>query len=200
MRFLPVVSFLLFLTSCDYTSEVSKDLNQDPYFDLTSLVERQLAHLDSLRPTVEITATIDDRREVETVQKDSTDWVETLKLFREASINRPVLQGSYRVKDSSDRANGWNIRIYQARQPTSAEIPYLAVYYQDTLLDVRKIETVFQEENMLYRTERRMEMQLTSTSLGPLLTEYRSSGTQKMLFRDSVHYQLDATLKYPTLN
>ncbi|GEM_PF-1469597 len=198
MRFLSTILFLFSFTSCDYTNQVSEELNQEPYFDLTGLVERQLAHLDSLRPSVEITATINDQQEVEAMQKDSTDWVETLKLFSEASINRPVLQGRYQVKDSTDQANGWNIRIYRAQQPADVEIPYLAVYYQDTLQNVRKIETVFLEKNVLYRTERRMEMQLSPTELGPLLTKYQSSGTQKMIFRDSVHYRVEATLEYPS--
>ncbi|MGB3586579.1 MAG: hypothetical protein WBA23_08575 [Tunicatimonas sp.] len=197
MRFLSITFLLFSITACDYTNQVSEELNQEPYYDLTGLVERQLAHLNSLRPSVEIMATINGQQEVETMQKDSADWVETLKLFSEASINRPVLQGSYQVKDSTDQ-NGLNIRIYRAQQPADVEIPYLAVYYQDTLQNVRKIETVFLEKNALYRTERRMEMQLSSSEQGPLLTKYQSSGTQKMIFRDSVHYRVEATLKYPS--
>ncbi|WKN45217.1 hypothetical protein [Tunicatimonas pelagia] len=200
MRFLSPIVFLLLLSSCNYSEQISQELNQEPYFDLTGLVAQQLVHLDSLYPSVEITATINDRKEVETMRKDSANWAETLKLFSEANINLPVLQGSYQVTDSTDQEHGWNIRTYQALKTANVEIPYLAVYYQKTLQDVRKVEAIFREKNMLYRTERHMEMQLTPAEVGPLLTEYQSSGTQKMLFRDSVHYQLRATLKYPSLN
>ncbi|MEM9833302.1 MAG: hypothetical protein AAF944_21905 [Bacteroidota bacterium] len=196
MRHLLIIFLLLPLISCDYTAKVSSDLDQEPYFDLPSLVKQQLAHLDSLQPSVEVTAIIDGQQEVETVQKNSTDWAETLKLFSDANINRPVLQDQYQVKDSTDQATGWQVRIYHARQPDDVEIPYMAVYYQKSLNDVRKIETVFHEKNILYRTERRMEMLLENTRVGSLLTEYQSSGSQKMLFRDSVNYSVIARLRY----
>ena len=195
MRFSCLI-FLFLLVSCNYTSKISTDLEQEPYFDMPSLVKRQLAHLDSLQPSVEVTAIIDGRQEVETMQKDSADWAETLKLFSDANINRPVLQGRYQVKDSTDQSTEWNIRIYQARQPSDVEIPYLAVYYENSLDHVRKIETVFHEKNVLYYTERRMEMQLKNTEVGALLTEYQSTGTQKMFFRDSVNYSLSAKVRY----
>lgn len=190
------ISFCLLTWACDYTEEVSENLDEDPYFDVPTLVQRQLIYLDSLSPSVKIEAIIDDQEEVEVIQKDSAAWAETLELFSDANINRPVLQGSYTVKDSVDQQRGWKVRIYRAKQPQKAEIPYLAVYYQDSLDDVRQIEAAFHEENVLYSTKRQMAMQLESTPSGPLLISYQSTGSQKMIFRDSVTYQVMAALRY----
>lgn len=193
----PVFAFiLLLLSACEYSAEVSERLEQEAYFDMPTLVQQQLSRLDSLRPSVEIVAQIGDRKEVEKIQKDSSTWAETLKLFSDANINRPVLQGSYTVSDSTDRQHDWNIRVYQAKQPKEVEIPYLAVYYQDSLSDVRRIETEFREENILYSTVRRMSMQFEPTASGPRLVGYSSEGRQKMVLRDSVYYHLQARLKY----
>nr|WKN38312.1 hypothetical protein K4G66_06300 [Tunicatimonas sp. TK19036] len=192
-----VIAFtIISLSACDYTTEVSEDLTQEPYFDLPSLVQQQLDRLDSLQPSVEVVAKINNQEEKEKVKKDSTGWAETLKLFSDADINRPVLQGSYIVSDSTDQQHHWSVRTYRAKQPQEVEVPYLTVYYQDSLTNVRRIETKFHEENLLYSTSRQLEMQFEPTNSGPRLVGYRSEGRQKMILRDSVHYQLQATLQY----
>ena len=195
-QYVSIISVSLFSWGCQYTDEVSKDLNRKDYFDLPSLVEQQLVRLDSLRPTMEVVAQIGDREEVKKVKKDSAGWAETLKLFSDANINRPVLQDSYIVSDSTDQQHNWKVRTYRAKQPQNVEVPYLNVYYQDSLANIRRIETKFHEENLLYSTSRQLEMQFEATNSGPQLTGYSSEGRQKMIFRDSVHYQLKATLQY----
>ncbi|MEQ9439685.1 MAG: hypothetical protein RIG62_11585 [Cyclobacteriaceae bacterium] len=190
------MSVALLCWGCHYTTDVSEGLDQEPYFDMPSLVQQQLLRLDSLHPSVEIIARIGDREETEQVKKDSSEWAETLQLFSDANINRPVLQGSYLVLDSTDQQHGWKVRMYRAKQPQEVEIPYLTVYYQDSLLDVRRIETKFHEENLLYNTSRQLEMQFKPSASGPQLVGYRSEGRQKMVLQDSVHYLLEATLQY----
>lgn len=182
--------------ACEYAADVSDDLTDQPYFDMPSLVKQQLVRLDSLNPSVELVAQVGDREEVETIKKDSAEWEETLKLFSDANINRPVLQGSYSVVDSIDQQHQWKIRVYQAKEPQEVEVPYLIVYYQDSLADVRRIETKFWEENLLYSTTRYLAMQFESSSSGPQLVSYRSQGHQKMILRDSVYYDLEAILSY----
>lgn len=194
--FISIIGLTTILTACDYTAEVSNELDEEPYFDLPSLVQRQLAQIDSLQPSVKIVAEIGDQQESQTLEKDSADWVETLKLFSDVNINRPVLQGSYSVKDSSDQQHGWQAKVYRAKQPSKVEVPYLIVYYEDTLENVRRIETEFREKNALYRTWRQLTMQLESAEAGSRLVSYQSSGSQKMIFRDQVDYFLEAHLLY----
>lgn len=193
--FTTIIGFIV-LTACNYTAEVSNELGEDPYFDLPNLVQQQLAQIDSLQPLVEIVAEIGGEQEAETLKKDSADWAETLKIFSTVNINRPVLQGSYSVKDSSDQQRGWQAKVYRAKQPEKIEIPYLIVYYEDSLENVRRIETEFREQNMLYRTRRQLAMQLQPAETGPRLVSYQSNGSQKMIFRDQVDYFLEARLQY----
>ncbi len=190
------ISLFVILTACNYTAEVSGELNEEPYFDLPNLVQQQLAQINSLQPSVEIVARIGDQQESQTVKKDSADWAETLKLFSDVNINRPVLQGSYSVKDSSDQQHGWQAKVYRAKQPDKVEVPYLIVYYQGTLEKVQRIETEFREKNPLYRTSRQLTMQLEPVETGSRLVSYQSSGSQKMIFRDRVDYFLKARLLY----
>lgn len=194
--FASILGLAAVLTACDYTTEVSSELGEEPYFDLPSLVQQQLTQIDSLQPSVEVVAEIGDQQESQTLQKDSADWAETLKLFSDVNINRPVLQGSYLVKDSSDQQHGWQVKVYRAKKPTKVEVPYLIIYYEDTLENVRRVETEFREKNLLYRTRRQLAMQLEPVEVGSRLVSYQSSGSQKMIFRDQVDYFLEARLQY----
>ena len=171
------------------TSEsLSEDIRQNPYFDLPALVEQQVQWLDSLNPSVVMQASIEGKKEAETLQKDSAGWAETLALFQQSDINQPVLQGRYEATDSTLADRNLRLRTYRSQQAEQAEIPYLKVYYRDTLANVYRIETAFQEDNLLYSTYRRMWMNFTSYRGQPRLTSFETIGKQKMILRDSVTY------------
>lgn len=182
----------LLATACAPEAE---ELSETPYFDLPTLVRQQVQWLDSLNPPVVLQATIGDRVETETMQKDSARWAETLALFRQSDINQPVLQGQYEASDSVLQDQNLRLKAYRSRQADRAEIPYLRVYYRDTITDVRRIETAFQEDNLLYSTYRKMWMNFTPYRGQPRVTTFETVGKQKMILRDSVIYTVQGEVQ-----
>ena len=178
---------IVFVTGC-IDNPVESESPKTSYFDLAALVEQQVQWLDSLNPPVVLRATIGDRTETETMRKDSTAWAETLELFQKSDINQPVLRGQYEERDSLIQTQNLRVRTYRAPRADRAEIPYLKVYYQDSLANVRRIETAFQEDNVLYSTYRRMWMNFAPYQGQPRITTFETVGKQKMILRDSVTY------------
>ncbi len=170
-------------------------LGEQPYFDVPTLVQQQLQWLDSLNPPVALRASIGGQTQTQTIRKDSSAWAETFDLFRQADINQPVLQGEY---EETDRAaqDSLRVRTYRAKQGSEAEIPYLRVFYRDSLANVYRIETMFQEDNVLYSTSRKMWMTFSSQGGAPRVIAFETQGKQKMMLRDSVTYSARGELQY----
>lgn len=171
-------------------------MDEDPYFSVQALMERQITLLDSLNPMVRITGALQQKDEAIQVRKDRAAWAASLKLFTDADINQPVLQGQYTVKDTFDAQHNLSLRLYEAKRGADTSIPYLKVYYQDTLTQVKRIETIFREDNLLYDTQRKMSADFEMVQGQPRLMQYETIGEQKMLLQDSVHYRMQATIDY----
>ena len=190
----PVRFALLCLVACTPQSPVS-ELGKKPYFDVPSLVQQQLQWLDSLNPPVTLRASIGGQTQTQTMRKDSAAWAEAFDLFRQADINQPVLQGEYEESDSTTQ-DSLRVRTYRAKRAQQAEIPYLRVYYRDSLANVHRIETMFQEDNVLYSTSRKMWMSFASQRGKPRVIAFETEGKQKMMLRDSVTYSARGELQY----
>jgi hypothetical protein len=184
----------LSLVACSPPSAVD-ELDEQPYFDVPTLVQQQLQWLDSLNPPVTLRASIGGQAETQTIRKDSTAWAEAFDLFRQADINRPVLQGEYEETDRATQ-DSLRVRTYRAKQGAEAEIPYLRVFYRDSLTNVYRIETMFQEDNVLYSTSRKMWMTFAPQQGKPRVTAFETRGKQKMMLRDSVTYFARGELQY----
>lgn len=195
-------NFILFLlvfwvsfTGCQQEKVVNQ-LQREPYFDLKGLMHEQAALLDSLNPAVKFIAKIDEKEETIITHKDSASWTASLRLFSDADINQPVLQDSYTVKDSFDNQKGLQVKLYKAKNTSKTNIPYLKVYFKDSLYHVKHIETAFKEENMLYSTQRKMSATFDLFKGTPRIVQYETFGKQKMIFRDSAFYAMQATIDY----
>ncbi len=196
IKLLFISGFLLIHSACIDDPQADVSLKNTPYFDLKGLINEQVKVLDSLNPQVEMQAVISGEEESQTLRKDSADWAETLKLYAEADLNKPVLRDQYIVSDSSLQGSGLRLKLYQARRPGEVDIPYMKVYYQDSLPAVRRIEAFFREENPLYSTQRNMSLRFEEQGGRVLLTGYTTLGKQKMIFRDSILYRNVGQIRY----
>ena len=182
--------------ACTDDSQLSSTPSNMPYFDLKGLLEQQVDMLDSLDPEVQIEALIGNEHDEEVMQKDSADWAETLALYVEADLNKPVLRDQYLIRDSLLTGTGKRLKIYQAKQPQEVDIPYMKIYYEEDLSQVRRVETLFRENNPLYSTQRQMELRFANEGGTLRLLSFGVTGKQKMILRDSILYQTVANLRY----
>jgi hypothetical protein len=181
---------------CSGGSQVEVSMENNPYYDLKGLLDEQIAMLDSLNPEVKIQALIGNEQAEEVMRKDSADWAESLALYSEADLNKPVLRDQYSVSDSTLSGDDLQLKIYQALKPEDVDIPYMKVYYENDISRVRRIETFFREDNPLYSTQRRMTLDFENRSGDLRLLSFSTLGKQKMIFRDSIIYQTEATIRY----
>ena len=178
------------------SSQPVQGLDDTPYYDLEGLINAQVYLLDSLNPQVEMLAMISGKQETKVLRKDSAEWAEALGLYAEADLNRPVLRDQYSIKDSYANDFGWQLRTYQAIQPGDVDIPYLKVFYEDDIDNVRRVEALFREENPLYSTLRSMSIGFERRAGRVMITSYTTTGRQKMVLRDSILYQTNARIIY----
>lgn len=195
-KLLVISGLILVHAACVSESQVEVSVENKLYFDLKGLIERQVTLLDSLDPQVEMQALISGEEESQVLHKDSAAWAETLKLYAEADLNKPVLRDEYVVSDSSLEDSGLQLKFYQAKRPGEVDIPYMKVFYQDSITRVRRIEAFFREENPLYSTQRNMSLQFEDLAGDIRLSGYSTTGKQKMIFRDSILYRNTGQVYY----
>lgn len=182
--------------ACVGESQVEISVDDNLYFDLKGLIDQQVSMLDSLNPRVEMQALISGKEESQVLRKDSAAWAETLKLYAEADLNKPVLRDQYVVSDSSLEDSDLQLKFYRAKRPDKVDIPYVKVFYQDSLSAVRRVEAFFREENPLYSTQRSMSLRFEEHGENVRLAEYVTTGKQKMILRDSIMYRNEGRIQY----
>ncbi len=191
------VIILLFIWGCQ-TQETNMEnmLQATPFFDLKGVINEQITMLDQLKPSVKVTAHVREDKETQTLQKDSSEWAEALKLYADADLNKPVLRDQYNVRDSVLEGQNLRAKIYEAKNKNEVEVPYMKVIYEDTITNLREVESRFHEKNPLYSTSRSMSLYFDEIEGSPRLIRYVTRGKQKMLFKDSVVYATTAEIQY----
>jgi hypothetical protein len=122
---------------------------------------------------------------------DSVQWQKELKIFREHDINKPVLIDAYQIHQGvTDQGNK---RVsYSLIDTTQLGILNMTVLY-DSNNSVSSLNSTFREQNLLYGNFR--EVNLTTGGLGKL-DRYSVRGYHKLMFNDTVYYQLEVKLNY----
>lgn len=184
--FILLIGSLLF-TACDKASQKY----DKAYLDIDSLLHAQSTVLLAEKYAVRKTAILDGRKEDSSFQPDSTRLANELDVFRQIDvINKPLYRTSYKITDGEkDTRSNLLIRTYEATG--ASPVPFVKVYYHQTLPHIKKIESVYREQNTLYAAERFLTLEFDDAGGMALLTSYSLRGTQKMVLGDSVHFSVN---------
>ena len=181
------ISLLLVITlcSCDTKRQGAS------FFAIDSLVTQQIHHLTNIKAGLFKEALIGGK--IDTVRytpSDTTEWVKELDIFRELEIiNKPVNKGSYKVDEGLfDQRSNLKVKAFTSTE----ELPvvYLRVYYQATVDKPRRIEALYDEENVLFASARLLSLHFEQIGSRTVLTGYDIRGGQKMIFSDSVTFYI----------
>jgi hypothetical protein len=175
----------LFVCACVPTSDSSKV--DKKYFDLTQFVQQQVNRLNAQKPNVKKQINLDGQ--TDEIQTDTLDWAKELALFSEADLNLPSLRDSYEIKE--DKAKHTITYIAKEEKQKVREINI--VFGENSEIEkvnIKEIKIVFSEDNQLYEIQRVMEMKLENN----LLSAYSIKGFQKVILKDSLVYDIKATL------
>ena len=176
------------LNSCKRSSE-----QPTTYFD--SLVVAQGAWLSSAKASVSKNTMVNGTHDQVKLSPDSLGWQNELEIFRQLSaFERPAYKSHYRVEDGiKDVKSNLSIRRYTATQ--SNPVSQLQFYYFNHFRNIRKIEAVYHQENLLYATRRKLIMEFDDINGTAVLTGYSMDGIQKMMLSDSVRFSLKALVE-----
>ena len=166
-----------------------------PYFDFDSLTSIQVVRLIEARSSVTKTTTLNAATEEVTFVPDSAGWVKELEVFRQLDVfNKPGFKGMYKITEGEkDNQSNLLIRRYES---TLAHAPVTSVvfYYQQEFTRLYKVEAAMREENPLFTTSRVLELEFDEISGHHLLSQYKLTGVQKMVFGDSLHLSIAGSI------
>ena len=187
------VALLFFLSSSIFGCE-KESAHDKRYIDMDSLINQQIKHLAKSNVSAKKEASIGGKISSTTSVLDSTTWSHELDVFRQLDlINRPIYKDAYQIR-SNEKDSKSNLLIKSFEASATSAVPYLRMYYQDSPKRLRKLETLYQEINSLYASQRKLEMYFDDATGTPLVTSFSIEGNQKMILSDSVHYTIHTTV------
>lgn len=163
------------------------------YFDFDSLINVQVAGLRKAQSTIHKKSMINGKQDESSFVPDSLKLANELDVFRQLDlINKPLYRDAYEIKDGEkDTKSNLLIRSYTSKTPSPVSM--VKFYYKSSALELKKIESVFHEENALYDTKRHLLLEFDDSSGSLLLSGYSLSGTQKMILNDTVNFSVNVS-------
>ncbi len=166
----------------------------DAYYDIEGLIDEQMSWLDSVGPSLYKTGTIKGRQAVEQFQPSDSVWRQELLAFRLIDINRPILADSYNASETETDLGSTLTYTSRNTRTTLVDSIYLEFDQQKNPL---LIHAFLHSRNPLFVSEKRLEMHFEIVKNKPAISEYRVSGSQKMIMFDRVHFEIDSRIIMP---
>lgn len=174
----------LLLTGCGQQAS-RREINA--YFDFRELFGSQVRALRDY--SFEKSALIDGKSEAGTVQFDTTGWKKELSMFMDIDINKAALVGAY--EEESETTAAGTMHTYTLKPGQEESVKWIKLE-KDSEGKVQKVAAQIKEDNVLYHNQRELSAVFENTSGQPLLMAYRVKGYQKILTKDTVHYEIEA--------
>lgn len=186
------LSIALMFGACERPAQT-----QTEHFNIDSLITTQVVDLSSLNTSLAKSGIINGVKQDTVLSSlDTAAWKRELDIFSEIELfNKPAYRVSYEVKDGlRDASSNLTIRAFQ----TTEDLPvrYVKLFYLDNLNKLRKIEALYQQDNALMKTQRKLVMEFSDVYNKNILTSYSVEGGQKMFAGDSVHFVINGTVQF----
>ncbi|MGK7393771.1 MAG: hypothetical protein ACNS62_04330 [Candidatus Cyclobacteriaceae bacterium M3_2C_046] len=191
MNRLLMVILVMMIWACEGNPTGGKTIAK--YYDLDSLIRNQVIWLDQAEPTLLKYALIDQKADTTKFEPDSAQWAKEMAIFLQLDINRPVLRDSYTINNNQE--NSGNVLIYEAYEKDEVEIDYLKVYFNKAS-QLTRIEGLFKDQSLLYRSSRHLLLNFQSDSEKVRLSSYKVDGQQKIIFQDKVKLMVEGKVIY----
>ncbi|MBX2965007.1 MAG: hypothetical protein KF845_02590 [Cyclobacteriaceae bacterium] len=167
------------------------------YFNIDSLITKQAVDLWVFKASLAKEGVINEvERDTVFITPDTTHWKNELDIFSEIGLfNKPAYRTSYEVNDGLRDASS-NLTIREFRATEELPVRYVKFFYLDNLQKLRKIEALYQQENALLKTQRKLVMEFSDVYNKNVLTSYSVEGGQKMFAGDSVHFAIKGNIQF----
>lgn len=160
-----------------------------PYFDVRGLLDAQVRQLSARHPVVTKQVSLRNSP-TETVRVPQVKWADELQVFYQADINKAALHGAYQV-DSASLPGGALRRTYRLR-PGHDKVPVLQLAVTSATNQPQEIRATLRQDNALFFGQKTLRLTLEQGQL----RAYGVSGTQKLVFFDTLRYHTAASVSY----
>ncbi len=167
------------------------------YFNLDSMLIAQKAYLQGNSMQLDKWAYVDADTSQNTYKPDSLGWKDELAFFNKMNINKPVLQGVYNVEVTEDVHSNLLIKSFIPAEGSDVEVQYLKLYYLDNISQLKKMEALYQENNPIYKSQRKFTLFFEDKSGVAYLDKFLVEGSQKMILKDSVKFKIEGNILKP---
>jgi hypothetical protein len=161
------------------------------------LVTHQLKWLSPLGDSIKKIAVMDGKQDASAFQATEEALRHELDVFQQLDvINKPIFKKAFLISDEEDTKSNLKVRLYQFNQQSNIKSPvdFVRFYYLNDIHHLKKIESVYQEENALYFTKRNLTVEFEERADRSMLKRYSISGVQKMILNDSVKFTISGTI------
>ncbi|SFG69688.1 hypothetical protein [Pontibacter chinhatensis] len=184
-----LIGLLLALASCERPSPPAAIEAGKATFNLTSYLQGQRQKLEADKPMV-LKSVATQGREPEVVETMDVDWEDELAVFEEADLSRPSMQ-EYYTRQEQQLEDGSVAVAYTKREDAEPQVHFLRlVLGPDGKL--RQLNASLQDQNIIFFSRRTIELH-ADPQTGDL-SGYSVLGVQKMIFGDSLRYEVKANL------
>jgi len=158
------------------------------------LIDEQVKRLDSITPSFFKKATIDSKEEIQDLVPTDSSWAKEMMIFKSTDINKPTLVESYFTQE--DKVADNKKITYISKRPKYTEVDSLSIIFFNNTSIPLKINACLVDHNVLYTSEKFIELTFKQLNGINLISSFKISGWQKMIMQDSTTYYVDAKINY----
>ncbi|MEZ4903816.1 MAG: hypothetical protein R2822_19715 [Spirosomataceae bacterium] len=185
MRYL-IFAFLFIFISCQNANNTNAPKN---YFDLKGFIETQIKELEKRKPLVNKKMALGDV--TDTTSTTNINWAKELDLFIQADLNKQAYQLSYDIATPTAQ-----ICLYSLKPSEKLPVKLLKIELDEKTKQPILIEALFQEENQLYDSEKKLALTCTMRPEGVWLVKtYTISGFQHLALTDKKPFSIIGTIQ-----
>lgn len=178
IQFLALTGLVLF--SCERIKPDTTGIAA--YYNVDSLIRSQVLELSEGNFQIEKTVLMDDTSETKIMTLDSAGWIRELNFLDQLNINQPRLVGAYdSLMDGS---------VIKYTPKFNSELPIRFLEIEKNNKELLSISGKLVEKNDIYETS----MEATLNFKNNLLDSYIINGYQKLILKDSVFYEIKASV------
>lgn len=187
VKYVAAFAALLSASACEQSTQQKA---VPVYYDVAGYVDKQIATLSKVKPTVIKRAQMAGNTQHLTVQ--TLNWSRELELFKQADINKPALRQSYAIVRPD------SLTYLYTLKPTEKNLTVrrLMVQLDSATQQPRRIEATLATQNPLYNSERRIVLESGPNQADQWTVQhYRLSGFQHLVIADKKAFDVEGTVQ-----